>query len=85
MIDYEYVDLDLIERYLKSHGWNQSEIRREGYGYWYDDEGHEVLLPKTDEYKDFKLRISELVNQLAYVEREDPCMIKDKLQLRGIQ
>ncbi|MBP2144902.1 hypothetical protein J2129_000356 [Methanofollis sp. W23] len=79
--------LDIAE-YLSSRGWKNLEVNPEKFSTWeYVDEENndrnifDILLPLNQEFKDYEIRIGEIINILENVEKRPQIEILKDLQM----
>lgn len=72
-----------IAAYLRSTGWTQQTSVEGKWTVWVKDDAYEIVLPLQREFRDFALRMSEVLQLLEQVEGRSQLMIFNDLQTTG--
>ncbi|MBF0614324.1 MAG: hypothetical protein G8237_11205 [Magnetococcales bacterium] len=73
-----------IAAYLRSTGWTQQSSTEGKWAVWIKDDAYEILLPLQREYRDYVLRMSEMLQLLEEVEQRSQLIIFNDLLATGV-
>jgi hypothetical protein len=79
------LDLAAVEAYLLAQGWQadrQASSRQAGVYHLPTDPAAEILLPRDRDFVDYALRLSEVLQALAAVERRTAWQVLEDLSAR---
>ncbi|MBF0439329.1 MAG: hypothetical protein HQL93_09435 [Magnetococcales bacterium] len=68
-----------VATYLKSTGWTQQHCVENTWANWVKDDIYEIFLPLNQNFRDFSLRMSEVLRQLELAEKRSQIMIFNDL------
>ncbi len=72
-----------VAAYLRASGWKQVESEEGRFSVWTRDDGYEVLLPLQKEWRDYLLRMGDLLRTVAEAEGRSQLAVLSDLLVTG--
>jgi len=73
---------EIITQYLKARGWQESDSFYGNASVWHRGDELEILLPQSDQLRDYKTRVNEILDILEISEERDRQQILNDLILK---